>query len=434
MNWVKSNWLIVVLSVVALAAAPAMYFFSSKLGKDLRDKVQKEAAAAANDVSNSKVTYSVPDVKAPDKKIFEKSADVNEILTKKIAEVREAIKSDGSLLGAEAVKFNQGDHRPLVSGLFPDPGAGGISQKYQFARDFIENLPKQLLQDVNAQGPVDPARLSAELSEYKKAREERMRAVGGAAQSDPADTAKLNEELLAQRLDRYRAWANQTSFYGDIAIFNDIPTAVPNPIPPMTKLWDWQLKSWIYADLFKACALANKLAAGGGAEQGSVLTGVVKRIVKVSVQNQDYGDIPDDTPPEQLLEPQLGEGKNPVTPDMTVSVTGRYSGPSTGNRYYDMREVTVEMIVAPEKLPYLFDALARTNYMTVLKCELDTVDVVDDLSKGYYYGNDHVVRAMMTIETVWIRDWTKQYMPKTVRVSLGIQDTPPAGVDGLPPQ
>lgn len=435
MNWVKSNWLIVVLSVVALAALPSMYFFSSKLSKGLRDKVQRDAAAAEKDVSSSSVAYSIPDVKRPSAKVFEKNTDVNEILTKRIAEVREAIKSEGSLLGTEALKFNQGNHRPLVDGVFPAPG--GISQKYQFAREFIENMPKRLLDEVGAKGPIDTARLAAELSDYKKSREERMKAVGGAnAQADPEEAEKLKQELLAQRLDRYRAWAQQTNFYAEIntGLYNDIPMAVPNPIPPMSRLWDWQMRAWVLEDLLRGFALANANAAGGA--EGNVTNGVVKRVVKIGISNQDYTDTPDETPPDQIVEAQVAEAKNPVTPDMTQSLTGRTSGPQSGNAYYDLRTATVELIVAPEKLPYLFDALSQVNFMTVLKVEMESVDAVDELTKGYYYGTDHVARATMTIETIWLRDWTKKLMPKTVRSELGIKDEAPAApADGTqPPQ
>jgi hypothetical protein len=433
MNWVKSNWLIVVLSVVALAALPTMFFFSSKMSKGLRDKVQRDAAAAEKEVTGSTVSYGIPDVKRPDQKVFEKNTDVNEILTKKIAQVREAIKSEGALLGAEAVKFNQGNHRPLVDGVFPTPG--GISQKYQFAREYIENMPKRLLDEVNAKGPMEPARLAAELADYKKAREERMKAVGGAAQADPEEAEKLKQELLAQRMDRYRAWAQQTSFYAEIStgLFVDNPMQVPNPIPPMSRLWDWQMRAWVTEDLLRGFAQANAAAAGGA--QGNVTNGVVKRVVKIAISNADYTDTADETPADQIVEAQVAEAKNPVAPDMTQSITGRYSGPQTGNRYYDLRTATVELIVAPEKLPYLFDALAQVNFMTVLKIEMENLDAVDELTKGYYYGTDHVVRATMTVETIWLRDWMKQYMPKTVKSELGIKDEAPAPAgDQVPPQ
>jgi hypothetical protein len=434
MNWVKTNWLIIVLSVVALAALPTMWFFSSKMSKTMRATVDKAVKADLTDVGDraSKVTYSVADVKKPDAKAFEVTTDVNEILTKKYAAARDAIKKESAEIGVEAVKFNEDGHKPLIEGLFPKPADADRNRAmYQFARAVIEQVPQKLLDGANAKGPVDAAALGMTLGDYKRAREERQKAVG--AVWDQEEAMKLNQELLTLRMDKYRSWANQISFYADTTIFDDLPLTVPNPIPPMSRLWDWQLKVWIYQDVFKALALANSMAAGGG--EGSVLTGPIKRISKITVDGPDYGDVPDEladaaasSDPSTVV-----ATKDTVTPDQAVSITGRYSGPTSGNQYYDLRKVTLQAIVSPKNLPALFDALTQTNYMTVLRCDMEKLDPEADLKLGYYYGDDHVVKATIQIETIWLRAWTKNYMPKTVRTALSIPEDKPAG-DQQPPQ
>lgn len=434
MNWVKSNWLIIVLGVVALAALPTMWVFSSKMSKTMHATVEKAVKADLTDVGEnaSKVTYSVADVKKPDSKAFEVKTDVNEILTKKFAAARDSIKKESAEIGIEAVKFNEDGHKPLIEGLFPKPAEADRNRAmYQFAREVIENFPQTLLNGANAKGPTDAVALGVSLGDYKRARQERQKAVG--TPWDQEEAMKLNQELLTLRMDRYKSWANQISFYADTNIFVDLPETVPNPIPPMSRLWDWQLKVWIYQDLFKAMTLANSTAAGGG--DGSVLTGPVKRVLKVTVEGPDYADTPDelaDTPvsndPSTIV-----ATKDPVTPDQGVSITGRYSGPTTGNQYYDLRKVTLELIVSPKNLPALFDALTKTNYMTVLRCDMDKLDPEADLKVGYYYGDDHVVKATIQIETIWLRAWTKKYMPKTVRTALNIPEDKPAE-DQQPPQ
>ena len=50
---------------------------------------------------------------------------------------------------------------------------------------------------------------------------------------------------------------------------------------------------------------------------------------------------------------------------------------------------------------------------------------VTELASGYYYGDDHVSRAQITIETIWLREWTKQWMPPNVKVTVGLE-APPA--------
>ena len=69
--------------------------------------------------------------------------------------------------------------------------------------------------------------------------------------------------------------------------------------------------------------------------------------------------------------------------------------------------------------------------MTVTDVDLYEVDIWEDLERGYYYGSDHVVRAVLSIETVWLRSWMKDFMPSTVRTALGVpQEQSQEDVDG----
>lgn len=432
MNWVKANWLIIVLSVIAVAALPVMFFFSMKLNRTLREQVNTQVQADMKEVSNSTVTYSVPDVQKPDGKSFEVKTDVNERLTKLFATSRDAIKRESSQIGGAAVKFNEGEHRPLVNGLFPQPSASDRNRVMnQFAREYIERLPGQILESANAKPPLDAAILGSRLRDYKNGREETAQAVGGAGEMTAEDAAKLNQELLAARIDQYKVWANQITMYASpTALTEVIPAAIPNPLPTMSQLWDWQTRAWILNDVFKAMSLANSSSGSG---DGSVLSGVVKRLIKIQVDSADFQNVSDEQAPADAgmdLSASTVTTKNPVTPNYAVSLSGRYSGPSTGNQYYDLRKVTLDLVVAPDKLPALFDAIASVNFMTVLKCDLMPAEVEADLREGYYYGNDHVMRAVIVVETVWLREWTKKYMPPVVRQSLGVVDEKAADAEG----
>ncbi len=158
MNWVKANWLIIVLGVVALTALPTMYFFATKMNKEQRAKLDREVQADIKDVSASKVTYSVPDVKKPEAKAFEITTDVNEILTKRYADARTAIKEESALIGAEARKFNEGARKPLIDGIFPKPAEGDRSRVMNlFGGGRSRSVCRRALLDgANAKGPVNP--------------------------------------------------------------------------------------------------------------------------------------------------------------------------------------------------------------------------------------------------------------------------------------
>ena len=60
--------------------------------------------------------------------------------------------------------------------------------------------------------------------------------------------------------------------------------------------------------------------------------------------------------------------------------------------------------------------------MTVLDADIYSIDPWDLISQGYYIGTDYPVRVEMEIETLWLRSWTKAYMPPAVREQLGIPE------------
>ena len=63
--------------------------------------------------------------------------------------------------------------------------------------------------------------------------------------------------------------------------------------------------------------------------------------------------------------------------------------------------------------------------MTVTDVDLQEVDIWEELRQGYYYGTEHVVRATISVETVWLRSWVTPIMPDPVKQTLGIQVSNP---------
>ena len=53
---------------------------------------------------------------------------------------------------------------------------------------------------------------------------------------------------------------------------------------------------------------------------------------------------------------------------------------------YDVRKAKLLLIVSSAKLPEFFDAVARTNFMTVTGIAMEKVDSWGELANGYYYG------------------------------------------------
>ena len=110
-----------------------------------------------------------------------------------------------------------------------------------------------------------------------------------------------------------------------------------------------------------------------------------------------------------------------VPRDFAVSFTGR-----TSNPLFDVRRVELVVIVDSTRMPEVFDALAAQNFITILDAQVDAVDMFEEIQDGYFYGGAAVSRLTLELETIWIRDWTAQFMPVELKQSLGIPIQPPA--------
>ena len=102
--------------------------------------------------------------------------------------------------------------------------------------------------------------------------------------------------------------------------------------------------------------------------------------------------------------------------DYSVSFTGRHDNP-----LYDVRLVDLVIVVDSAKIPEVLDALARQNFMTVIApVEVRALDLFTAMRDGYYYGTAPVSELTLTVETIWLREWTAQFMPSELKQALGI--------------
>jgi len=172
---------------------------------------------------------------------------------------------------------------------------------------------------------------------------------------------------------------------------------------------------------------------------GNVLAGPVKRIESIEFAPMFAGMQSASANSQNIFEGsaddqarELARNRNPerrssagagVGPAPSGSFTGRESEKS---ELYDVRVATVTMVVSYERLPALINAISGYNFMTVVDADLYAVDQWEQIEQGFYAGGDFPVRVEMQIETLWLRNWTKQYMPPSIRKQLGIPDDLPA--------
>ncbi len=117
-------------------------------------------------------------------------------------------------------------------------------------------------------------------------------------------------------------------------------------------------------------------------------------------------------PPSDLTIP---EDPTEAAPEhFGITPTGRVS-----NSAFDVRHTRLIIDIEWDKLPAFIEQLRKTNFMTVVKANLQDIDEYQVLREGgYVYGDADVVRAELIVESLWFRNWTAEYMPKIVKQKL----------------
>ncbi|MCB9845053.1 MAG: hypothetical protein H6811_03585 [Phycisphaeraceae bacterium] len=432
MEWVKKNLLIVICLAVIIISLPASWLISGRWNGAVRKSAQKKVDAELKKVSNQNVTYQLPSL-APGVERVELSAPPNPKLTQWFDQRIAEQNAEAQAVAADALAFNRRDHRPLVDSLFPSPpdAVAERLQPIEFVRALIGHrarpgVAQQMLDLINAGQPPAPSRVLAKLQDDRArfiADLERQR--GPSPNLSAEETRQIADRLAQSRIEEYQRQSRRFSVYCGPEVINaaiGAPAAEPASALPLETLFQMQWATWIVEDLLAAVRTANS---DERARLQRVEDGAVKRIEEISidwpVSVPIYGDN------SVASRPGQGTQDGVVGTSDSWSLTGRVSNPD--NQVYDAISARMTLIVDSERLPQLIDALARTNFMSVLDVDLEEVDVWKELQRGYVFGASSVVRARIEIETIWLRQWTAPLMPEVWRTGLGAQLPEPRGSD-----
>lgn len=451
MGFIKGNLIVVISVVLILALLPTGYVFSSKWNAKVKAKVNDAYQGEKRTLTASgRVNYAVPAVLEGEQDITESRAP-NTTVTKFYEQALAARVQQVEEVVSRGTAFNQGDHVELVPGLLPK--AEDVRVLARLGRSMSEAIVGTLdtpsvyqrkLQRLNAGSPPDPQILAQTLDQARATLEQEYRSANADGNLTPEQTTKLTEEMTARRLGEYISRAKSLTFYCSTDAFVNgapggenetidrqgysiIPAAnwTPSQITEgvaYTWLWDY----WIISDILDAAALANTNIAAGAM---SIPEAPVKRIESIRIAGLEIaaGQSEDDSGTTFSMRPR-GMPDDPAPVDGPVSFTGREGGQA--DSAYDLRTVEVVAVVSSENLPKFLDAIGKVNFMTVTDLDLSSVDIWNEIQQGYYYGQEHVVRVAMTIETVWLRSWMTPLMPDSVKQTLGVPITQSFGDEG----
>ncbi|MFN0131786.1 MAG: hypothetical protein ACKVW3_04520 [Phycisphaerales bacterium] len=388
-DWAKSHLSIVILSAVILISIPAAFIGSALWNGKIKKARQAEVTKLLTDLDASKVTYTIPALLPGDTPISWPRPAPNADATAYFKGVKNTLEEQIGQVASAAQRINGQGHLPLISGLFPQPVGNERIKALELASKLVgkgdeQSVYQDLLDSMRAGEPADPIRIAASLEEQRSAAIEKARAEAGRDRLTPEEEAELTKKLVALRIGQYQVHAGTLSVYATMDnLPPEIPRELPTEPPTVDECFEWQFDYWVVQDICRAIAAANT------GENGllNVDRAVAKRLISLNIER---------------LGPTAGS-----------PLTGRSA--TASNQQYDVRNVTMDVVVSSSRLPELVNAISRTNFMTVIDVDLSEVDVWQHLEEGYYYGPEHVVQASLGIETVWLRSWTTMMMPENVK-------------------
>lgn len=452
--WLKSNLISVIAVTLAIIAAPVMLFFSFGWSKSVRKGVENDVSQNLQQLQGLDVTYSIRPYLAGQQQIDVKGAP-NKASIDAVSALLKSVVEESGKVRTEAVEFNSAGHELLVSGatpaerLFPDQP--DESTRLRLLSTMIQAWPKYheaLLRKHRAGTPPLPASVAQALTEIRSKDIDRTTTGRGESALTAKDAEDIKTKLSDTRLEIYRRAASEISFYAEPSVFKAVTPWDPLKLLPIETAWDWQFLAWVHSAVIAGVAEANKDPSTG--QWQPAYRAPVKIIESIVVlrpgQNPAGGRDGGGSGGESGSSSADGGGGAPQAgPDETADIqldfklshTGRSASPVTPNGMYDIRFVELTLICASAELPRVLAAFPKVNFMTVVGLKVDGVESLPLLEEGYDIGPDHLVRATLRIESIWLRDWTKKYMPKSVRTSLGIppdpEPAPAAGATGEAP-
>ncbi|MCH8342695.1 MAG: hypothetical protein IH983_01775 [Planctomycetes bacterium] len=439
LDWVKSNVYTVIFVAVMITAPLAMWIVAGNMNDRVKEEVKARVAKIADLDRLQKTQVSYHNPVAGDEPVSA-TIVVNPQLLDRYRELTEKISADAQRIRDEALRVNRKDRGVLLDELFPDPPMHlRETLPFEMYRRLWAAYVK-LLADIGADSPPSLESMREDLEAARARFMTQVLIKESREDLTEEDETWLSEQLTETRLSKYAEAAKQTSVYATLESLN-VPQESATPARAegegIVRLFDWQWRFWIKQDILMALREANQ-------PYDSVLDGPVKRLVSMQVFDEPAPAARGGPPasggglgvgatgpqrrgrggrsrsaPSAAATPAAADPSQEVPLDFSVSFTGR-----TSNPLYDVRHVRLTIVVDSSRIPEVLDALVRYNFITIINTQLDVVDSFSEVKDGYYYGGTPVSRLTLELETIWLREWTAQFMPPELKQALGIPAEP----------
>jgi hypothetical protein len=437
MELLKKNLVSVVCGLIALVAIAAVFWPITGYYTDLKGDVEKRVQVY-NEFKGLLTKERKMPIPSPEQT---EGVKFEGFPTDKAAEqakaIVEKVQAQSKGMYSTAVKINE--HRVLVDGELTDSPA----QWNRFRNEYLRKLemPNAQLNPTDFKlkeytiaksimeagfAPTEPEILAAR---DKKAQEIDAGGVpgpgGGGFINQPQLDAmksdqlpKVADELKLKAAQGCKLYIEPTALDPSVLIVNP-----QNNIPGMqgaigpSVIWNAQIGLWIYEDVAKAIATANK-----SVNAKDVRESVVKHFVKIDVMDEPFKTIVPMAGGTEAAPAPNADPAAPITPNFAISPTGR-----TTNGVYDVVPFDLTIVVDAAQIPRVLLELSRGRFITVTNVSyVNTVDSALKKSEGFYYGDVPVVELKLRCEALFMRNWTEKMMPLPIKQGLGLAQAPQA--------
>ncbi len=448
--FLKQRWVPITCGPVVIIAPLAAYFSLDFVRAPVVAKIKDRVDAYEKLGGLEKTSV---DVRAADGSVKTESAFINKALIEELTKHQEALAADAQGIYQSAVDRNRAGRGVSqdIAEYLPKPKNDAARDVNLLRENALPLLIKQRDALITLMKMSGPSKSDEALDRVQRAETEHLTGVLMKKQrsevTDPKELAELNARLVDTRLALITENAAGIEVYlrpGAILWRDKLASAkdgdskaAPAVEFALAQLFQFQWDMWVVEDVLKAIQQVNsKSDASGKRTPIGVVQAPVKcinRLLVTPVAGLVPADAAAGATPDASAEAPAGEAIDPktdVAPDFAASINGLRT-----NQLFDVRDATLVVVCETSAVPKLVNALSAQNFITVTGLSLVPADTFAAARQGYAFGSQPCSEVTLKLQSVWLRDWTTESMPKGMMTAIktaGKPAPPEAGASEAP--
>jgi hypothetical protein len=448
--FLKQRWVPITCGLIVIIAPLAAYFSLDFVRAPVVAKIKDRVDAYEKLGGLEKTSV---DVRAADGSVRTESAYINKALIEELTKHQEALAADAQGIYQSAVDRNRAGRGVSqdIAEYLPKPKNESARDVNLLRENALPLLIKQRDALITLMKMSGPSKSDEALDRVQRAETEHLTGVLMKKQrsevTDPKELAELNARLVDTRLALITENAAGIEVYlrpGAILWRDKLASAkdgdskaAPAVEFALAQLFQFQWDMWVVEDVLKAIQQVNSKSDASGKRMpiGVVQAPVkcINRLLVTPIPGLVPADAAAGATADASAEAPAGEAIDPktdVAPDFAASINGLRT-----NQLFDVRDATLVVVCETSAVPKLVNALSAQNFITVTGLSLVPADTFAAARQGYAFGSQPCSEVTLKLQSVWLRDWTTESMPKGMMAAIktaGKPAPPEAGASEAP--